>query len=284
MLAALGAATAATIASTASATASNADLEISLGASATAVSGAPPLTPNGGTVSVTSRAFTMHVDVSLISPAPGGRPKVRVVLGGGLRWGEDDPDATEGCTNTPTTGDCQSPVDLQPVVGQSGGGWFWDVVAPADGTYTLSAELYDLAQPDPVPSNNTSTITVVVKEASGSSGGSGQGGSGSAGSGGGGSTVVAGALKLSPAKPKAGSTVVASARVTRGGSALRPSSVTCAASVGKGKVKGTPKAASGLAACAFRTPKSAKGKSLVGSVSFRAGGQRFVKRFATRLG
>lgn len=50
------------------------------------------------------------------------------------------------------------------------------------------------------------------------------------------------------------------------------------------KVKGGAKAASGLASCLFTTPKSAKGKTLAGSVSFRAGGQPFTKRFSVRLG
>lgn len=273
------------LASTAGAAPSNVDLELNIGASlTTSQSAVPTLIPNGGTVNISRRTFVVLVDVSLITPAPGGRPKVRVELGGGLRWGTDDPDPTEGCTSTPTTGECQLP-DLQPIPGQTGGGWFWDVVAPADGTYTFSGEVFDLPQPNPVLSNNSSTITIVVKEetagSEGSSGGSGGGGSGGGGSG---DSVAAGAVKLSPVKPKAGSTVVASARVTRGGSAIRPGGVRCSASIGKAKLRGTAKAASGVASCSFKTPKSAKGKRLTGSVSFRAGGQRFTKRFAARLG
>ena len=42
--------------------------------------------------------------------------------------------------------------------------------------------------------------------------------------------------------------------------------------------------ASGLASCLFKTPKSAKGKAMTGSIAFRAGGTAFTKRFATTLG
>jgi hypothetical protein len=120
-------------------------------------------------------------------------------------------------------------------------------------------------------SNNRATLTVVASDAP-SSGGESTG-----------SAVATSAVKLSPAKPKAGSTVVASVRVTKGGSPVRPTRIACAASVGKAKTKGTPKSASGVASCLFRTPRSARGKSLTGSLSFRAGGASFTKRFATRL-
>jgi hypothetical protein len=284
--AALGVLTIVAVTSTAGAAPANVDIELNVGASPTAT-GAPPLIPSGGTANLSRRNFVVYVDVSLITPAPGGRPRVRVELGGGLQWGADDPDPTEGCTSTPTTGECQLVVDLQPIPGQSGGGWLWDVVAPQNGTYTFRAELYDLAQPDPVLANNSSTITLVVNEEAGGGAGSG-GGSGGGGSGGGGSggaaAVRAGAARLSPAKPKAGSVVVAAVRVTRGGAALRPSGVACSASIGKVRVKGTAKAGSGVASCGFRTPKSAKGNTLAGTVSFRAGGQRFAKRFSVRLG
>ena len=96
--------------------------------------------------------------------------------------------------------------------------------------------------------------------------------------------VTAGAVKLSPAKAKAGSTLVASVRVTKGGSPVRPARIACSASVGGAKVRGGARSSSGLASCLFKTPKSGKGKTMVGSVSFTAGGQRFAKRFAARLG
>ena len=136
------------------------------------------------------------------------------------------------------------PGDLQPITGGGGAGWFWDVVAPQNGTYTFKAELTALSDTDSDSLEQQSQITIVVDEQASSGGGGGGGGSGG---GGGAAKATAGTVKLSPAKPKAGSTVVASVRVTKGGSPVRPVGVTCSASVGGAKAKGGPKAASGLA-------------------------------------
>ena len=74
--------------------------------------------------------------------------------------------------------------------------------------------------------------------------------------------ATARAVKLLPAKPKAGSLVSATVRVTAGGAPIRPTGVSCTGTLAGGKLKGTPKATSGTAACAHRTPKSGKGKTL----------------------
>ena len=228
---------------------------------------------------ITSRNFYVFLDISLVSPVASSAT-ARVELGGGLRWGADAPDPTEKCTSTPTTGEC-SAGDLQPISGGNSAGWFWDVVAPGNGTYTFKGEITTTLDTDPDLSNNTSQITIVVNESTGGSGGGGSGG----GSGGGGSVAAtASAVTLLPARPKAGSTVVASVRVTKGGSPVRPSGIACAASIGGSKVKGGARAASGVASCLFKTPKSAKGKAMSGSLSFRAAGRAFTKRFSTRLG
>jgi hypothetical protein len=254
---------AAIIAATAGAVPRQTDVAFNLGASRNPNSG---YGPSGGSVTVTSRNFYAIVDVSLISTTPGGSIRIAAELGGGLRWGADAPDPSENCTGTETTAACATR-DLQPITGQSSDGWYWDVIAPANGTYTFSGRITGRSEIDPDPSNDSSSITIVVAE---------PGGGGSA-------TVVASPAKLSPARPRAGSTVVASVRVTRGGSPVSTAEVACAASLGGTKVKGNAKAASGVASCAFKTPRNATGKRLAGSVSFRSGGQRFVKRFATRL-
>ncbi len=272
-----GCAAVAFAASSAGAAPSGTDIALNIGADAS--NERPTLIPSGGTATVTSRKFYAFLDISLNSLTP-GRAKARVELGGGLTWGADDPDPAEQCTSTPTTGECEV-VDLQPIAGRSESGWFWDVVAPGNGTYTYKAEIIETGDADPDTSNNASQITIVVNEQTG--GGSG-GGSGGGGGGGSSAAATASAVKLSPTKPKAGSTVVASVRVTKGGSPVRPSGIACAASIGKAKVKGAPKSASGVASCLFKTPKSAKGRSLSGSVSFRAGGASFTKRFMARLG
>jgi hypothetical protein len=78
--------------------------------------------------------------------------------------------------------------------------------------------------------------------------------------------------------------VTATVGVTQGGASVKPSKVACAGSIGTAKVTGTPRAAAGSARCTYRTPRTAKGKTLKGSVSFTAGGKRFTKRFTAKLG
>jgi hypothetical protein len=264
----------AAIAGSAGASPAAVDLELNIGASNT-FTGAGAFTANGGSVTVTRSTFVVHLEIDLITAAPGGRPTFQVELGDGLRWGATPPGAADGCTSTASTAECRSPFDLQPVSGQSGVGFYWEVVAPQNGSYRYAAHIVHADDADPIVSNNASSITIVVNETTGGGGGGGGGDTAS---------VTASAVRPSPTRPKAGSTVVAAVRVTRGGSAVRPTGVTCTASLGKTTVKGAGKAASGVASCLFRTPKSAKGKVLRGSVSFSAGGTAFTKRFATKLG
>jgi hypothetical protein len=270
-LAALGGCVAvACLASTTGAAPSAVDVALNIGAAVT--NARPALAANGSTVTVTSRNFYVFVDVSLITPVA-AKGTIRAELGSGLSWGADSPDPTEQCTSTPTTGECQTP-DLQPIIGQSDAGWNWNVVAAQNGTYTFRAGLSAISDTDSDPSNNASSITIVVNESAPPT----------PPPGGGAAAPKASGVKLSPTRPKAGSTVVASVRVTRGGSAVRPSGIACSASIGGVRVRGAPRAASGVASCLFKTLKSAKGKTMSGSVSFHAGGSSFTKRFATKLG
>ena len=96
-------------------------------------------------------------------------------------------------------------------------------------------------------------------------------------------TVSAGAAKLTPAKPKAGSLVTASVRVTAGGAPIRPtaspaSDARRSEGTAHREPHGQPRS------CRYRTSKAAKGKTLTGSVSFTARGKKFTKRFSARLG
>ena len=195
---------------------------------------------------------------------------VRTSLPDGLRWGADGPDAGEGCSQV-NPAVCQQAL-LTNGAGTVEGGYVWDVIADRIGGYDVTATV-EPEQPDPNLANNTATLHFeVVPDA----GGGAQGGGGTA-------KATASTIKLSPAKPKAGSMLVAAVRVTKGGSAVRPTRVRCTASVGAFKGKGTGKAVSGVASCGFKTPKSAKGKRLSGSVSFSAGGTSFTKRFTVKL-
>lgn len=255
--------------STAGATPSAIDMAVNIGAAAT--NSRPALMPSGSTVTVTKRNFYVFLDVSLIAPVA-AKGTVRVELGTGLVWGADGPDPTEQCVATTTTAECQTG-DLQPIAGRSSAGWFWDVTAAQNGSYSFRAAMISSSDTDSNQADDTSSITIVVDQAA--EGGGGGGGSASA---------SASAVKLSPSKPKAGSAVVASVRVAKGGTPVRPTGVACSASIGRTKVRGSSKARSGVASCLFKSPKSAKGRTLRGSVSFRAGGTAFTRRFSTRLG
>lgn len=219
---------------------------------------------------VTSLAFVLDFAVS----TDGGPQTItlRFTLPAGLRFA-NPPNSAEGCQAGPPVV-CRVP----PSTNEAGTMEFrkrWGVVAAASGIYEVTASV-EGDRPDPDPTNNTRTYRFEVRTDSG--------GGGSEGGGGGGTAVSAGAVKLSPGRPKAGSAVVASVRVTRGGSPLRPTGVVCAAALGGAKTKGTGRAASGVASCLFKTPKTARGKTLAGSIAFRAGGRVFTRRFATRLG
>jgi len=257
-------------ASTAGAKGQAVDLAMNIGVGSTVRDLRPQA--SGATVQTNLRFFA-GPGVDLITALP-ATPTVRFDLPSGVSFGGNDlPDPTEGCTATATTATCS--LALEPVAGRSGVGWGWDLVAAAPGSYVLTAELVQSTDVDPDLSNNRATVTVVASAPQPPGGGGGGGGSAS---------VSASAVKLSPAKPKAGSRLVASVRVTRGGSPVKPTGIACAAALGKAKIRGGAKSSSGVASCLFKTPKAGKGKTLLGSVSFRAGGRSFTKRFSTKLG
>jgi len=200
---------------------------------------------------------------------------VRTTLGPGVRWGTDAPDPTEDCT---TSNPAVCNTTMKPnEVGTIERGWAWDVIVDSPGNYEISATVVP-EQADPDLANNTATFRFEVVAPSGG------GGSGGGGSGGGGTvSASASAVKLLPTKPKAGSLVSATIRVSAGGAPVRPTGISCAGTIGSAKIKGTGKAASGSATCSYRTPKAAKGKTLRGTVLFRARGTKFTRKFSARL-
>jgi len=220
---------------------------------------------------VTSLGFELDFHAS----TDGGPQNVtlRFSLPSGLRFATT-PTTAEGCQVGP-------PVVclVAPTTNEAGSLEFrkrWGVVADAPGFYEVTASV-EGQRPDPDTSNNTRTYRFEVRAGTGGGGGGGSGGGGAV-------AVSASAAKLLPARPKAGSAVVASVRVTRGGTPVRPTRVACRAAIAGTSVKSTGRAAAGGATCRVQTPRSAKGKRLTGSISFRAGGRSFVKRFAARLG
>jgi hypothetical protein len=191
---------------------------------------------------------------------------IRIALPDGLHWGTDGPDPGEGCTGT-TPAACSTRMTANPV-GTIGTGYVWDVVADRAGTYEITASV-EPTEADPDLANNRDTFRFEVVAGGGG--------------GGGGAAVSASAAKLTPTPIRAGSIVTASVRIVLDGALVRPTRVTCAGAIGGTKVRGVPKATRGKAACTYRTPRAATGKTLRGSVAFTARGERYVRRFAAKL-
>ncbi len=89
------------------------------------------LTANGGTVTVPGLTFYAKIRVSFQTATQPAGAKLRVRLGDGLRWGTDDPDPAEGCTGTPTTGECPLGPYAANAIGVGNDNFYWDVVAAA---------------------------------------------------------------------------------------------------------------------------------------------------------
>jgi hypothetical protein len=192
-----------------------------------------------------------------------------ITLPAGLRWGADGPDPSEGCTGTQPAV-CRQRMQRNQI-GTVGGGWTWDVVAARGGSYEITATVQP-EQPDPNPANNSARFRFEVRQPASGGGGGGTG-----------SAAVASAVKLVPAKPRAGSVVAANVRVSAGGTRVRPSKIRCVGTVGGARLKGTARAGSGIATCRYRLPRAAKGKRFRGAISFTARGRSFTRRFGARV-
>jgi hypothetical protein len=260
------------IVTSASAVPNAANVQISILVGTDPITTRPPTIPNGGTANIPVLDFVAGFKVSNAGPDV-ATVKAQFELPTGLRWGADGPDPSEDCTEAVTTV-CQATLGTSPTVTNppQESAWGWNVVADAPGSYTLKAQIVESSTSDPDAADNSTTVTVVVTQppppppppppAK----------------------ATASAVKLSPAKPKAGSLVSATVRVTAGGTPIRPTGLSCTGVLAGAKIKGTPKAASGTASCRYRTPKSAKRKTLRGKMSFSARGTKFTKSFAAKLG
>ena len=214
----------------------------------------------------TTSPFKLQFEIGVDS-GPVQTVTLRTELPAGLRWGDDGPDPSERCTGT-APAVCLQELQLGPS-GTLGAGWVWDVIADRPGSYDVTASVQS-ERLDPSTSNNTQTVRFEIASSSG-------------GGGGGSVSVSAGRVKLTPAKPKAGSVVVATASVTADGDPVKPSKVACTGTLGGKKISGRSAAATGKASCRYATPKSAKGKSLAGSMAITANGKTITKRFSVRL-
>lgn len=229
----------------------------------------PPVIANSGTAEIEGLSFKAGAWIDN-NGGEEASARIRFTLPDGLRFGTDVPDPTESCVGTATTAECQTALLIATEPARRTEGWGWDVVADRAGSYLLRAEIIQTSVADPDLSSNTASATVVVTEPSLPPPPAPV-------------LVSASATRLSPAKPKAGSLVTATVRVTAGGISLKPGNVRCSGTVGGVKLAGKPRAAAGKATCAYRPPKTAKGKTLRGAISFNARGKRFTKRFSAKL-
>jgi hypothetical protein len=215
---------------------------------------------DGATVTVPTFAFRAGIYYKNLGPNA-VRVTIQFDLPPGLQWAGAPPTAAQGCTSTPTSTVCKTPlVPFGDDVADDEYYTEWDVVADHPGTYTLHDAVVSASTPDPNASNNASTVTAVVEPA----------------------LHVTG-LRLSPTRPRAGSTLTARLGFTAGGQSVTPDSVTCAATVAGKRVRATPSAASGAARCSIRTPRNTRGEALRGTLSLALGGATLTRRFTARI-
>ncbi len=89
-----------------------------------------------------------------------------------------------------------------------------------------------------------------------------------------------------PARPVAGRTFTVAAVVRRSdtGGALTAAVVACTARIGKTRVRAVGRFSDGRARCIVSVPRSAKGKTLRGTITVRAAGARLNRAFSYRIG
>ena len=89
-----------------------------------------------------------------------------------------------------------------------------------------------------------------------------------------------------PARPVAGRTFTVAAVVRRSdtGGALAAAAVTCTARIGQVRVRAVGRFSDGRARCVVSVPRTAKGKSLRGTITVRAAGARLSRAFSYRVG
>jgi len=228
---------------------------------------------DGQTVTVHALKFFGGVRLLGISGADMSTATVRIELPSGLSWGADAPRPGEGCTGGQVVV-CQSPPVVVNDQAHSDVEWVWDLTAASPGSYVIKAEITNTSAPDDNLANNALAVTVLVAPASG----------GDPNGGGTSTSVTASTVKLTPLRPKAGSALVAAVGVTAAGAPVRPTRITCAATLAGARLTGTPRATRGSATCIFHPPKSARGKTLRGSISLTAQSKRLTRRFAAKLG
>lgn len=98
-------------------------------------------------------------------------------------------------------------------------------------------------------------------------------------------TLRAAAPTATPASPAAGKAFAVKTRITRGdtGGPLASGTVTCTVRIGTAVVRATGRVSAGVATCAMKVPKTAKGKTLRGTIKVTFQGVSTTKTFSYRV-
>ena len=234
-------------------------------------------TAAGGTVVTSAATATADFDVTSVGFGPpplAGIPfevEIRILNGGpdaaSARLLVDLPIGVTaitpmngiGCPAGDGTLDC-GPQDLAPSFGHFDFGSFR---ADEAGSYTISVRVTELTATDPHLSDNTASLTIVVKAP----------------------TPTVRGFVISPVRPRAGVPVKASFAIVDQATKRRlvPSAVGCAARAGSTRVRGRGSVQRARATCTFFPPLSAKGKTLRGTITANVAGKRLAKVFAVPL-
>jgi len=190
--------------------------------------------------------------------------KVRVKLPAGIHWADKVPGSAEGCTRTEADAVCTKNVTPTPGTNLAATYGIWQVVAERPGSYTFEASIAETSRPDPNPANDSSSLTVNVGDR-------------------------LGGVTLKPKLLKAGSDLEASHAVfilDNDGRTLPLSrgTVACSAKIGPVKAKSIAALSGGRAICKVKTPKSAKGKLISGTIRTTSEGLVLTKQFNLKLG
>lgn len=98
-------------------------------------------------------------------------------------------------------------------------------------------------------------------------------------------TLRASTVTAIPARPVAGGLFTVGTRVSRAdnGAAMASGTVKCTARIGTATLRPTGRLSRGIAVCSLRTPKTAKGKMLRGTITFTFQGVSITKPFSYRV-
>lgn len=209
---------------------------------------------------------SLGFQISPLLSSDGGEPvtvELRVKLPAGIHWAGKAPGAAEGCTRTEDEAVCTKNVTPTSGTNLAATYGLWPVVAERAGSYTIEASMAETSQPDPNPSNDSSSLVVNVRN-------------------------TLGGVTLKPRPLKAGSDVVASHAVftldNEGRTfPLSNGAVTCSAKIGSVKAKSLAAFSGGRATCRVKTPKGAKGKLVTGTIRTTAAGLALTKQFNAKL-